>query len=78
MKGSGKTNRAEPTNMGWANSFPESAKLFHIASWFKYFENIDGIHFEVSYGFAQGLDKDMVSFNTLKVELTRELIAEAT
>ena len=64
--------------MGWDNSFPKCAKLFQRAGWFKYFEKIDGYHSEVSYGFAQGLEKDIVLFNTLKIELTRELIAEAT
>ena len=44
----------------------------------QYFEKIDGYHTEVSYKFAQGLEKDTVTFNTLKIELTRELIAEAT
>ena len=78
MKKSSKTNRVEPTDMGWDNSFPKCAKLFQRASWFKYFENIDGFHSEVSYGFAQGLDKDIVLFNTLNIELTREMIAEAT
>ena len=52
MKRSGKTNRDEPTDMGWANNFPECATLFQRAGWFKYFEKIDGFHSEVSYGFA--------------------------
>ena len=78
MKRSGKTNRFEPSNMGWAKSFPECAKLFQRAGRFKYFEKIDGYHSEVSYGFSQGLEKDTVMFNTLKIELTRELIDEAT
>ena len=78
MKRSGKTFKAEPTDMGWDNSFPECAKLFQRAGQFKYFENIDGFHSEASYGFSQGLDKDTVLFNTLKIELTRELIAEET
>ena len=77
MKRSGKTNRAEPSDMGWSKSFPECAKLFHKAGWFKCFEKIDGYHSEQSYGFAQGLEKDTVLFNTLKNELTRELIAKA-
>ena len=78
MKRSCKTNRAEPSDLGWDNSFPECAKLFQRAGCFKYFENIDGFHSEVSYGFFQGLDKDTVSFNNLKIELTRELIAKET
>ena len=78
MKRSGKTNRAEPSDMGWAKRFLECAKLFQRAPWFKYFEKIYGYHFEVSYGLSQGLGKDMVLFNTLKIELTREMIAEAT
>ena len=72
---SGKTNKAEPLDMAWAKSFPECAKLFQRAGWFKYFEKNDGYHFEVSYEFAQGLERDTVLFNTLKIELTRELIA---
>ena len=43
-----------------------------------YFEKIDGHHTEVSYKFSQGLDKDIVTFDTLKIELTRKLIVEAT
>ena len=64
--------------MAWAKSFPRCAKLFQKASWYNYFERIDGYHSEVSYKFAQGLEKDTVLFNTLKIELTRELIAKAT
>ena len=51
---------------------------FEEASWLQYFEKIDGHHTEVSYGFAQGLEKNTVSFDSLKFELTRELIVEAT
>ena len=52
MKRRGKTNRVEPTDMGWANRFPECEKLFQRAGSFKYFENIDGFSSEVSYGFS--------------------------
>ena len=78
MKRSGKTNRAEPSDMTWAKTFPECVKLFQEAGWSHYFEKIDGYHSEVSYGFAQGLEKEIVMFNTLKIELTGDLIAEAT
>ena len=78
MKRSGKTNRAEPSDMSWAKNFPECARLFSKEGWLQYFEKIDGHHTKVSYEFAQSLEKDTVSFNTLKFELTRELIAEAT
>ena len=64
--------------MGSAKRFPECARLFQKAGWFKYFERIDGYHSKVSYGFAQGLEEDIVLFNTLKIELTREHIDEAT
>ena len=77
MKRSRKTNRAKPLDMTWAETFRECAKLFQEANWFQYFEKIDGHHTEVSYGFAQGLEKETVSFNTLRIELSRELIAEA-
>ena len=78
MKKSGKTNRAEPSDMSWVQTFPDCARLFSEAGWLDYFEKINGHHTEVSYKFAQGLEKDTVTFNTLKIELTRELIAEAT
>ena len=77
MKRSGKTNRDEPLEMTWDVTFPESPKLFQESGCFQYFEKIDGHHTEVSYGFSQGLEKDIVSFNTLRIELTRELIPEA-
>ena len=64
--------------MSWAKNFPDCVKLFLEAGWLNYFEKIDGHHIEVSYKFAQVLEKDIVTFNTLKLELTRELIAEAT
>ena len=40
----------------------------------KFFEKINGYHTEVSYKFTQCLDKDIVTFDTLKIELIRELI----
>ena len=78
MKKSGKTNRVQPMDIGWVEELPDCANMFQRDGWFKYFEKINGFHPEVSYGFSQGLDKDMVLFNTLKIKLTRELIAEAT
>ena len=59
------------------NSFPECAALFQRDGWFNYFERIDGFNPEVSYHFTHGFDRDIVSFYTLKFELTEELIAEA-
>ena len=78
MKRSGKNNRAEPSDMSWVQTFPNFAKMFAEAGWLVFFEKIEGYHSEVSYKFAQCLDKDVVSFDTLKFKLTRELLAEAT
>ena len=64
--------------MSWVQSFPDYAKLFLEVGWLSVFEKIDGYHTQVSYKFAQCLDKDIVTFDTLKIELTRELITEAT
>ena len=64
MKRSGKTNRAEPSNMSWVQAFPDCARLFSEAGWLNYFEKIDGHHTKVSYKCAQGLDKDIVTFDT--------------
>ena len=74
MKRSGKTNRVEPSDMSWVQSFPYCARLFSEARWLNYFEKIDGHHTQ----FAQGLDNDIVTFDTLNIELTREPIAEPT
>ena len=78
MKKSGKTNRAEPSDLGWMNNFPQCAQLFSDAGWLTFFKKIEGYHAEVSYKFSQCLDKDIVSFDTLHFKLTKELIAEAT
>ena len=78
MKRSGKTNRSEPSDMSWVQTFPDYARLFLEAGWLSFFEKIYGYHTEVSYKFAQCLDKYIVTFDTLNIELTRELIAEAT
>ena len=42
-----------------------------------FFKKIEGYHAELSYNFSQCLDKDIVSFDSLKFKLTKELIAEA-
>ena len=70
-------NRVEPLDMSWAKTFHECARLFSEVGWMNYFEKIDGHHKQVSYKFSQGLEKDIVTFNTLKIELTRELIVKA-
>ena len=71
-------NRAEPSDLSWVNNFPQCAQLFSDVGWLTFFKNIEGYHAEVSYKFAQCLDKDIVSFDTLQFKLTKELIAEAT
>ena len=78
MKKSGKTNREEPSDLSWVKIFPDCAQLFLDAGWLMFFEKIEGYHAEVSYKFAQCLDKDILSFDTLNFKLTRELIDEAT
>ena len=60
MKISGKTNRAEPSNIHWVQTFPYCAKLFAEAGWLVFCERIEGYRLESSYKFAQCLDKDMV------------------
>ena len=42
MKRSGKTNRAEPTQLNWIDKFPGCAELFENAGWLNLFKNIDG------------------------------------
>ena len=76
MKKSGKNNRTEPSDLSWVKNFPHCAQLFLDAGWLMFFKNIEGYHVEVSYKFAQCLDKDIVSFDTLNFKLTRDLIAE--
>ena len=78
MKKSGKTNRVEPMDTSWEEEFPKCATIFQRAGWFDFFQKINGFSLELSYKFALGLDKNTVSFETLKFELTRELIEEAT
>ena len=74
MKKSGKTNRVEPTDTSWEESFPDCVAMFQRDGWFDFFQRINVFNLEVSYRFAQGFDKDTVLFYTLKFELTRELI----
>ena len=78
MKRSGKTNRAEPSDMSWVQDFPDCARLFLEAGWLSFLEKIDGYHTEVSYKFDQCLDKDIITFDTLNIELTREPTVEVT
>ena len=77
MKRSGKNNRAEPSDISQVQTFLDCARLFLEVGWLSFFERIDGYHTEVSYKFAQCLDKDIVTFDTLKFKLTRELLAKA-
>ena len=78
MKKTGKTNRAECSDMRWVQTFPDCAKLFAEVGWLVFFKNIEGYHSEVSYKFTQCLDKDVVSFDTLNFKLIRELLAKET
>ena len=78
MKKSGKTNRVEPMDTSWEENFLDCAMIFQRAGWFDLFQRINGFNLELSYRFAQGFDKNTVSFDTLKFELTRELIEEST
>ena len=78
MKKSGKTNRFEPTDTSWENEFFDCGVFFKLLGWFTFFERITSFNPEVSYRFSLGFMKDMVTFDTLKFELTEELIAKAT
>ena len=78
MGKSGKINRFDPTDTSWAMKFPECAALFRAARWFSFFERITNFNAEVSHYFAQNLINGVVTFNTLKLELTEGLVAEAT
>ena len=78
MKKSGKTNRVEPMDTSWEENFPNYVAIFQRAGWFDFFQRINGFNLELSYICAQGFVKNIVSFDTLKFELTRELIEEAT
>ena len=60
----------------WAKKFLDCATIFQRAGWFDFFQRINGFNLELSYRFSQGFDKNIVSFDTLKFELTRELIEE--
>ena len=77
MNKSGKTNRAEPTEMNWIDRFPGCAELFQNVGWLDFFKKIDGYNTKVSHKFAQCYNQYMVSFDTLKFKLTMELVAEA-
>ena len=78
MKKSGKTNRAEPTELNWIDQFPRCAQLFQNVGWLYLFKKIDGYNPEVSCKFAQSYNQDMVVFDTLNFKLTVELVFEAT
>ena len=65
-------------DMSQENEFPDYVELFKRVGWFTFFERIKGFNPEVSYHFTQGFNNDTVTFNTLKFELTEELITEAT
>ena len=66
MKKSGKTNRVKPTDTSCAESFPDCEMMFQRDGWFDFFQRINGFNPKVSYWFAQGFNKDTISFDTLK------------
>ena len=53
MGKSGKTNRAEPTELKWIDQFPGCAELFQNTGWLDFFKKIDGYNTEVTYKFSQ-------------------------
>ena len=44
MKKSNKTNRVEPTNTSWEESFRDCAAMFQRAGWFDLFHKINGFN----------------------------------
>ena len=77
MGKSGRINRYEPTDTSWAIKFPECAELFRTLGWFNFFEKITGFNPEVSHHFAQNFINENITFNTLRFEVTEDLISEA-
>ena len=75
MGKSGKTNKAEPTELKWIDQFPGCVELFQNAVWLDFFKKIDSYKTDVSYKFSQCYNQDMVVFDTLKFKLTVELVA---
>ena len=61
----------------WAEEFPECVAIFEGVGWFEFFQKIDGFNLELSYRFDQCLNKNTVAIETLKFEITKELIEEA-
>ena len=61
----------------WEKEFPACATIFQRAGGFDFFQIINGFSLELSNRFAQGVDKNIVSFETLKSKLTKYLIEEA-
>ena len=59
MKKSGKTNRAEPTDLTWIDKFPECAELFSNAGGLTFFKKIDGYHVEVSISLLSVMTKTL-------------------
>ena len=43
MKKSGKTNRAEPTELNWIDRFPGCAEIFENAGWLDFFRRLMAI-----------------------------------
>ena len=74
---SGKINRFEPTDISWATKFPKCATLFRTIGCFTFFEKITSFNPKVSHHFAQNFINDIVTFDTLRFEVTEDLIAEA-
>ena len=53
MGKSGKTNRAEHTELKWIDQIPSCAVFFQNAGSLDLFKKIDGYNIEVFYKFAQ-------------------------
>ena len=78
MGKSGNINRFDPTDTNWATKFWECETLFRAVGQFIFFENITGFNPEVSHHFTQNFINGIVTYNTLKLELIKDLIDEAT
>ena len=78
MQNNGNINRFELTDTSWATNFPKCAALFRMAGQFSFFEKITGFNPEVLYHFSHNFINDTITFDTLKFDLTEDLIAEAT
>ena len=70
--------RFEQEGIALLEAYPTCSELFKEKGWYDYCENLTGYHVDVTRAFARSFDGQKAKFKSLTLQVTKDLIVEAT